>query len=628
MSVKKLSKEIAKEIANKIKSKDFQETLKAIKSNKEAAETNGTFKVIISTDYRDRSGEIIDQEGWELEHFKNNPVVLWAHDYSKLPIGMATKVFKNNDGQLEAEGIFASHEFAQEVRKLYDEKIVRATSVGFIAKEMQGNTITNSELIEFSFVPVPCNPEALGKMKKINMNVAELATKGFIKLKDLRVKRVVPEHNPQRADIGMEWDGTAAIDRMRKLFSTDGSGTKDQMEWDNYIDGFTWHNEVETNDFTSYKLPHHDVVDGNFMTVFNGVVAAMEALNGERGGVEVPEDDRQKVWEHLADHYRQFDQEPPVLKTMEEVEAKKAAEKRITVFKKFKGNDYFTVEYSDNSKYKLHERNVNKEADIAILKEIDAFFKKAIKQTEKPESSEKTTKKGAVEDEMTVDMEDRSEKWNNLDKMDTILWAFYDIYFLNTVKADEFPVLISEVADLFKALATSEKSIDENGAVARSIYLEKTLKKHGTEKGNCKYTRLLKTVSNKAATEEEIGAIMTQLQADVDNLLIVASRELQSLAGEENEEKKVEKIKNLINLFKKEIRAVDKKGGSESQSDHEGKKSSEKKETNKKVVKKSVSKETGLDAYVVSRDVLRVVDNVINKSLEAFNKKIKGKNNK
>src|ERR1700685_2057493 len=68
-----------------------------------AADTTGTFKVIISTADEDRQGDSIDQTKWNLKNFENNPVVLWAHDYYSLPIGVATKIGVG-DGKLVSEG--------------------------------------------------------------------------------------------------------------------------------------------------------------------------------------------------------------------------------------------------------------------------------------------------------------------------------------------------------------------------------------------------------------------------------------------------------------------------------------------------------------------------------------------
>ena len=61
----------------------------------------------------------------------------------------------------------------------------------------------------------------------------------------------------------------------------------------------------------AYKLPHHELIDGRLSVVWNGVKAAMQVLAGARGGLDIPERDRRKVYEHLALHYGEFDKEPP-----------------------------------------------------------------------------------------------------------------------------------------------------------------------------------------------------------------------------------------------------------------------------------------------------------------------------
>jgi hypothetical protein len=44
------------------------------------------YSYIISTGSVDRMGDVIDPNGWQLAAFKTNPVVLWAHDSSQLPV--------------------------------------------------------------------------------------------------------------------------------------------------------------------------------------------------------------------------------------------------------------------------------------------------------------------------------------------------------------------------------------------------------------------------------------------------------------------------------------------------------------------------------------------------------------
>jgi len=169
MDAVKLTEQIAADIKARVKTLDFKSLEKARKAGKD---DNGTFDVIISTEDTDRSGEIVKQNGWELANYKNNPIVLWGHDYYSLPIGVCTETYlteKNGVPALAARGFFLSAEinpFAQQVRKLYDlglskgEGVGCTTSVGFIPKEFDENarnTIIKQELLEFSFVPIPAN---------------------------------------------------------------------------------------------------------------------------------------------------------------------------------------------------------------------------------------------------------------------------------------------------------------------------------------------------------------------------------------------------------------------------------------------------------------------------------------
>src|SRR5580698_10301443 len=151
-----------------VKSYDFA----AIEKLRKAKDDNGTFDVIISTEDLDRSGEIVRQNGWEMTNYKNNPIVLWGHDYYSLPIGVCTETYKTEVHGVPAtgaKGVFYPSEvnpLAQQVRRMHEfgQKmgvgVGCTTSVGFIPKEFDENNnriITRAELLEFSFVPVPAN---------------------------------------------------------------------------------------------------------------------------------------------------------------------------------------------------------------------------------------------------------------------------------------------------------------------------------------------------------------------------------------------------------------------------------------------------------------------------------------
>lgn len=128
----------------------------------------------ISTETPDSYDDVVKAEGWDLERFLKNPVVLWAHSHYQPPIGKAIEVgVKGTD--LVASAQFADGEtyaFADTVYRLLKGGFLRATSVGFFPQEWTydeergGYNFIKQELFEFSVVPVPANPDALSMALK------------------------------------------------------------------------------------------------------------------------------------------------------------------------------------------------------------------------------------------------------------------------------------------------------------------------------------------------------------------------------------------------------------------------------------------------------------------------------
>ncbi len=128
--------------------------------------------VVASDESADRLGDVVRADGWDLDAYKHNPVFLWAHDYTRTPIGRSSWVGVDGS-KLLATVEFAPTAFAQEVELLYRQRFLRAVSVGFRARafsfrkgrdgSVDGVEYTRQELLELSAVPVPANPHALAK---------------------------------------------------------------------------------------------------------------------------------------------------------------------------------------------------------------------------------------------------------------------------------------------------------------------------------------------------------------------------------------------------------------------------------------------------------------------------------
>jgi hypothetical protein len=121
------------------------------------------------------------------------------------------------------------------------------------------------------------------------------------------VTRVPAPHRSPTAPREREWNWEGT-DKMDQLI---------ERGWDTVANAHAWHDpdadpgSDPPREKGAYKLPHHELVDGRLHVVWRGVVAAMTVVNGARGGVDITESDRRKVYDHLAEHYTEFDEEPP-----------------------------------------------------------------------------------------------------------------------------------------------------------------------------------------------------------------------------------------------------------------------------------------------------------------------------
>lgn len=139
----------------------------------------GFVSFIASTEAEDRMGDVIRQDGWQLDRYKANPVVLFGHSHSQ-PIGRSHNVRVEN-GQLKADIEFASEEidpFAAKIGKMVKAGFLKAVSVGFRPLDVKpiksGYEFIKSELLEISIVSVPANQEALSFAKGF-METAEIS---------------------------------------------------------------------------------------------------------------------------------------------------------------------------------------------------------------------------------------------------------------------------------------------------------------------------------------------------------------------------------------------------------------------------------------------------------------------
>jgi HK97 family phage prohead protease len=151
---------------------------------KDIEDSSRSFWALASTEAPDRDGDVISTQGWQLENYRKNPVILFAHKYDSPPIAKALEVGVSQ-GRLMFRAQFASRKeypFADTIYKLYRGGYLRSFSVGFIPRlwedirGLKGRLFKEQELVEISAVPIPTNPQALIEAQK----------KGLITRRDIK----------------------------------------------------------------------------------------------------------------------------------------------------------------------------------------------------------------------------------------------------------------------------------------------------------------------------------------------------------------------------------------------------------------------------------------------------------
>jgi HK97 family phage prohead protease/HK97 family phage major capsid protein len=145
-----------------------------------AGKVDGALSYVLSDATVDRYGDIIEPDGWELTWFKQNPIALFNHN-ANAPIGTWRNI-RVDAGKLMAElepVAPGTTQLADDVRRLIEANVLRATSVGFQSIEnvpidpknpWNGTRYLKQELLETSIVSVPANPAALQLARSLGIS--------------------------------------------------------------------------------------------------------------------------------------------------------------------------------------------------------------------------------------------------------------------------------------------------------------------------------------------------------------------------------------------------------------------------------------------------------------------------
>ena len=249
------------------------------------------------------------------ERFKKNLIkTLWQH-YE--PFGRV-EALKEDEHGLLFKSFVSRTTLGDDGLELMRDGVVDRMSIGYETVkskwiEKDGcRELIELKLFEISPVTFAMNEEAtinavksfLDKMpldvESKSMMLAMAREQKFFQFDN---KTVVAYQNLPLAPRDHNWDADEAIERVKEW--------ADAQEEPNttFRRDFLWYDADNQDLFGSYKLPIADIIDGKLTTVPRAVFAASAAIQGARGGVDIPVAEVDGVKRHLEKYYAKMREE-------------------------------------------------------------------------------------------------------------------------------------------------------------------------------------------------------------------------------------------------------------------------------------------------------------------------------
>jgi hypothetical protein len=182
----------------------------------------------------DRYGDIVRAKGVRLDNYKKNPVIQFAHDYSTPPIGVSIKTWYDKQANaLKSLALFFDDRVDSSGRsdlifRFVKSNGMRACSIGFDPIEWSkpsdkereelglgqyGVEYTACDMLEFSPVPLPANPNSLSNdyRKSFSASLEKTLRSGQFTSKDVDVLRKYPLFEGTVLDAFIKELGTSVI---------------------------------------------------------------------------------------------------------------------------------------------------------------------------------------------------------------------------------------------------------------------------------------------------------------------------------------------------------------------------------------------------------------------------------
>lgn len=256
-----------------------------------------TFENIKTGDNRIFSSDAVQ---WDTEllpfPFKWQRVSADGHDQS-ITIGRVDSISRLEDGIIWAEGVILTGESAPVEADEY---------INLLKNGAAGGVSIDGDDAEFEITQ---DSEGNPQMTFSRINIRALTAVDIpafagarIALKETITAAVIGSTDLPVAPRDRRWDGLAA---QRTIFSW--AKEEDGFDTAKLARAFLWRDSDGDPELKgSYKLPFTEVLDGTLTIVPKAVFAAAAAVEGARGGVNIPDDEKSGIRRKLATLYRKI----------------------------------------------------------------------------------------------------------------------------------------------------------------------------------------------------------------------------------------------------------------------------------------------------------------------------------
>lgn len=236
-----------------------------------------------------------------LDRMKSNPACFVDHYSSASNIAGNFVALKEDDKGLFFKLLLRSLEkifnpLTKDAVSSYMESFGHALSIGgqwFFEDPDNPNHLTKAVIYEISLVGVGADRNAL-------------TDADYPK----HIKSVVPFGSLPLADRDRPWSASKAKKRVQEWAGgEDGLDTATIQK--KYKRAFFWWDAEKPETLKSYKLPFADIIDGALTAIPRGIFAAAGAISGARGGVDIPDNEKDVVITNIKKYYKKMDLDDP-----------------------------------------------------------------------------------------------------------------------------------------------------------------------------------------------------------------------------------------------------------------------------------------------------------------------------